>query len=55
MWQFLHYDEAQDVTYCHVCIKAFVLGIIKSNHNASPAFVSTLLLVDLGVGEKIFE
>ena len=24
-WPFLHYDEAQDVVFCHTCVKAFSL------------------------------
>ena len=39
-WPFLHYDEAQDVTYCHTCLMAFKLKRMKSTRIADPAFVS---------------
>jgi len=39
-WPFLHYDEAQDVVFCHTCVTAFKLNKIKSSHNAAAAFVS---------------
>ena len=37
-WPFLHYNEANDVAYCHTCLLAFKI----SNHNVDPAFVSVL-------------
>ncbi len=40
LWPFLHYNEAEDVVYCHTCVKAFMLKRIKTSHNASSAFVS---------------
>ena len=39
-WPFLHYDEGQDVMFCHTCVTAFKLGRIKSSKNATTAFVS---------------
>ena len=36
----LHYDEGQDVMFCHTCVTAFKLGRIKSSKNAATAFVS---------------
>ena len=39
-WPFLHYDEGQDVMFCHTCVTAFKLGRIKSSKNAATAFVS---------------
>ena len=39
-WPFLHYDEAQDVVFCHTCVKAFHTRRIKTSHNAATAFVS---------------
>ena len=39
-WPFLHYDEGQDVMFCHTCVTAFKLGRIKSSINAATAFVS---------------
>ena len=41
-WPFLHYDEAQDVVFCHTCIKAFRQKKILFSHNAATAFVSLL-------------
>eukprot|EP00731_Ephydatia_muelleri_P010741 Em0005g1327a len=29
-WPFLHYNEGQDVMFCHTCVTAFKLGRIKS-------------------------
>ena len=40
-WPFLHYCEAQDVTYCHICIKAFQQKLMHK-YNADPAFVSVV-------------
>eukprot|EP00731_Ephydatia_muelleri_P024881 Em0016g1152a len=34
----LHYDEGQDVMFCHTCVTAFKLGRIKSSKNAATAF-----------------
>ena len=39
-WPFLHYDEGQDVMFCHTCVTAFKLGRIKSSKNVATAFVS---------------
>lgn len=36
-WPFLHYDESQDVVFCHTCVKADELDTSK---NAADAFVS---------------
>ena len=41
-WPFLHYDEGQDVVFCHTCVKAFELNRMKSSNNAANAFVSIL-------------
>ena len=40
-WPFLHYDEGQDVVFCHTCVTAFKLDRIKSSNNAANAFVSS--------------
>ncbi len=40
-WPFLHYNEAQDVVFCHTCVKAFRTKRMKTSHNAVAAFVST--------------
>ncbi|KAL5474965.1 hypothetical protein EMCRGX_G027003 [Ephydatia muelleri] len=37
----LHYDEGQDVMFCHTCVTAFKLGRIKSSKNAATAFVTS--------------
>ena len=39
-WPFLHYDEGQDVVYCHTCVKAISLDRIKFSNSVSDAFVS---------------
>ena len=39
-WPFLHYDEGQDVVFCHTCVKAFELDRMKTSKNAADAFVS---------------
>ena len=41
-WPFLHYNEGLDVVYCHICITALKLNLIKSSKNFSDAFVSIL-------------
>ena len=38
-WPFLHYNEANDVAYCHTCLVAFKQRNM-SKHNGDPAFVS---------------
>ena len=38
---FLHYNEANDVVFCHVCMSATKNKMIRSN-NADPAFVSAM-------------
>ena len=38
-WPFLHYDEGQDVVFCHTCVTTFKLGRMKSSNNASSALV----------------
>jgi len=43
-WPFLHYDQGQDVVFCHTCVTAVKLNKMKSSNNMSPAFVSTFLI-----------
>ena len=38
-WPFPHYNEANDVAYCHTCFVAFKQRKM-SKHNADPEFVS---------------
>ena len=40
-WPFLHYDETNDLAYCHTCVKGFKEK--KMNATADPAFVSGVL------------
>ena len=35
-WPFLHYDEAQDVVFCHTCVKAFSLKRMITSHTMQP-------------------
>ena len=44
-WPFLHYDEAQDVAFCHTCVMAFKLDRIKSSNNVANAFASVKLRI----------
>ena len=46
-WPFLHYDEAQDVVFCHNCVTAFKLNQMISSRNAAPAFVSCFTAVNM--------
>lgn len=39
-WSFLHYDEATDAVFCHICVAAVRQRKIKASHNVSNAFVS---------------
>ncbi len=41
-WPFLHYDEVNDVGYCHICITAFKEKKMRSS-SADPSFVSSSL------------
>ena len=44
-WPFLHYCEAQDVAYCHTCVKAFQQKQMPTaKHSADPAFVSVAMI-----------
>ena len=38
-WPFLHYDQANDLVYCHVCVKSFKQKTMRTS-KADPAFVS---------------
>ena len=38
-WPFLHYDEANDVVYCHTCVTSFKQKKSRAS-KADPAFVS---------------
>ena len=40
-WPFLHYDETNDVVYCHTCITGFKEKKMRSPH-ADSAFVSNI-------------
>ena len=39
-WPFLHYDETNDLAYCHTCVTAFKEKKMKASSKADPAFVS---------------
>ena len=39
-WPFLHYDEPEDIVFCHTCVKAFNVDRIKSSNNTANVFVS---------------
>ena len=43
-WPFLHYNEANDVAYCHTCLLAFKQRKM-SKHNADPALVSKVVSI----------
>ena len=43
-WPFLHYDEEQDMMFCHTCVTAYKLGRIKSSKNTATAFVSVVTI-----------
>ena len=38
-FKFLHYDEARDLLFCHICVSGFRQKKLKGS-NADPAFVS---------------
>ena len=38
-WPFLHYDEAQDLIFCHTCLLGFKKNKIR-DAKVDPAFVS---------------
>ena len=38
-WKFPHYEEANDIVFCHTCVSAFKQGKMMSSC-AEPAFVS---------------
>ena len=39
-WTWLHYDEANDLAYCHICVSALKQKKMKES-NAEPSFVSS--------------
>ena len=46
-WAFLHYDETNDLAYCHICVMGFKqkkMRVVK----ADPAFVSPFLIIFVG-------
>jgi len=43
-WPFLHYNEASDVVFCHTCLMARKLNLVKSS-SADAAFVSMKFFV----------
>ena len=42
-WPFLHYDEANDLAYCHTCVKGFKEKKMKAA-KAEAAFVSVYVV-----------
>ena len=44
-WPFLHYDEANDALYCHMCVQAFKSNKMKTTSRADPAFVSYCIIL----------
>ena len=42
-WPFLHYDEANDLAYCHTCVKGFKEKKMKAA-KADAAFVSVYVV-----------
>jgi len=42
-WPLLHYDESQDVVFCHTCVKAIKLDRMKTSNNTATAFVSSCI------------
>ena len=47
-WPFLHYNEANDVAYCHTCLLMFKEKKAKTTTKADPAFVSIAILISDG-------
>ena len=45
---FLHYNEANDVAYCHTCLLMFKEKKAKTTTKADPAFVSIAILISDG-------
>ena len=41
-WQLLHYDEAQNLAFCHVCATARKTGKMTNTGNADMAFIELL-------------
>ena len=47
-WPFLHYDETNDLVYCHTCVTSYKQKKMRTS-KADPAFVSAFgILVQLG-------
>ena len=44
-WPFLHYDEGQDVVFCHTCVTPLKLDRIKFSNSISNAFVSIVYII----------
>ena len=43
-WPFLHYDESNDLAYCHTCVMGFKQKKMRAA-KADPAFVSAAVIV----------
>ena len=41
-WPWIHYSEAKDAVYCHICVTVLKLKKIMASHNAALAFVSCI-------------
>ena len=39
-WGWLHYDEEQDLAFCHTCVKAYNEKKFTTSHNLDPSFLS---------------
>ena len=46
-WPFLHYDEARDLAFCHICVKGFKERKMRSSTRADTALVSSVIEIVL--------
>ena len=38
-WKWIHYDEAEDLAFCHVCVTAMKTGKMQNHGNVDVAFI----------------
>ena len=38
-WKWIHYNEAQDLAFCHVCVTAMKTGKLQNHGNVDVAFI----------------
>ena len=46
-WKWIHYDEAEDLAFCHVCVTAMKTGKMRNHGDVDVAFIERAWLLQL--------